>query len=839
MVTSSRRTSDTAVHPPSTAPQMANDDAEQPKGATPPSAPDPEQGTGPKPPGGPPDPSEALYQPKTFQFWSVLFCVFLGLFIVALDRTILGTATPQITRDFHSLGDIGWYGSAYQLTTAASQLLFGRIYTFYEAKRTFLVTVLIFEIGSAICGAAPSSIVFIIGRAIAGVGGAGIFSGVQVAMVYLVPLRKRPMFQGLFGMIFGTASVLGPLVGGAFTEGVSWRWCFYINLPIGAVATICLIFMLHLPKKKPMPATLLQQVARLDPLGTFFFVPSIVCLLIALEWGGSEYSWGSWRIILLLAVFAVLLFAFGAVQVLLPENATVPVRIIKNRSILAGAIYMIAIAGSMLLTVYYLPIWFQVVQGVSAFQSGVHTLPFVLSLVVASILSGIVTNKIGYYVPSMIISPSMLAIGQGLMSTFKVGESSSHWIGFQVIAGLGLGIGMQASTLAAQAVLPMKDIKMGIAIMFFAQQLGGGVFTSVGQNLLSSYLVSHLTDIPGLDPSQITSEGAGVANIDPKYQGQVRAVYNDAISRIFLCAMGIALIGVLAALCMEWKNIKKMGPPGPPGGKPPQNVVQEPKEKDAAPAGNQPLLPGHDSADDSDDIVALFKKDPLEKPMPRAEIFRMHGSPRSSREFISSKPSGCDHCEHCRLSRAITIAPSEQGSRLSRQSLVTPTGTPNPTALEEAARLAGIARDAVAQLEELTRPFSVMAQQSGMHSANRLSIESRPDAHRRRSVPTSDSSGRDPRRNSANRRPTVQDLVSNANRVSAQLERESRESTPVHTQPFPRLSESYPPSTSQQSNSPPADNDPPSTSQQPNSPPADNDPPSTSQQPNSPPTDNK
>ncbi|KAJ8105567.1 hypothetical protein ONZ43_g7378 [Nemania bipapillata] len=534
--------------------------------------PSPMQLSGPSGPSGPPGPmrtpddgAEERFQPKSFKFWSVIISIFLALFLVALDRTIIGTATPQITEEFHSLGDIGWYGSAYQLTTAASQLLFGRVYKFYEIKKTFLITVALFEIGSVICGAAPNSIVFIVGRAIAGLGGAGIFSGVTIIMITMVPLRKRPMFQGLFGTIFGLASVLGPLVGGALTDAATWRWCFYINLPIGAVAAIFLIFILKPSKYPHPPAPLWEHIRRLDPLGTFFFVPSIVTLLIALQWGGSTYAWSNWRIILLFVLFGVLFFAFGAVQVFLPKTATVPVRIIRRRSILAATIFMFALAGSFLMAIYYLPLWFQVVKGATATQSGVYTLPFVLSLVVASTLSGAFTQRFGYYVPAMIASPSLLAIGQGLMSTFRVDEPSSHWIGFQVIAGFGLGLGMQAASLAAQAVLPMPDVPIGIAIMFFAQQLGGGIFTSVGQNLLSTYLVSNL-NIPGLSPEQITSEGATdlVNSVAPQYQLTVKTVYNDAINQIFRCAMGVALVAVVAALFMEWKNVKKQpGGPGP------------------------------------------------------------------------------------------------------------------------------------------------------------------------------------------------------------------------------------------------------------------------------------
>ncbi|KAI0019540.1 major facilitator superfamily domain-containing protein [Xylariomycetidae sp. FL0641] len=778
---SSRVSSETAVQSSS----AMKDDVEKTGGAAPASppatasspgpgpGPAPGPGSGPGPGQGPGTNAEENYKPKSWKFWSIIISIFLALFLVALDRTIIGTATPQITEEFHSQGDIGWYGSAYQLTTAASQLLFGRVYRFYDVKITFLVSVAVFEIGSLVCGVAPSSITFIIGRAIAGLGSAGIFSGVQIIMIPMVPLRKRPMFQGLFGTVFGLASVLGPLVGGAFTDGATWRWCFYVNLPIGAVAAVCLIFMLHPPKRPTVKATIWEQVVRLDPLGTLCFVPSVVSLLIALQWGGSTYSWGSWRIILLLTVFAVLFVAFGAVQYFLPNSATVPLRVIRRRSILAGAIFMFALAGSMLMCIYYLPIWFQVVKGASAVQSGIYTLPFVLSLVTASIGSGIITGKIGYYVPAMIASPSIMAVGQGLMSTFTITENVSHWVGYQFLTGFGLGLGMQASVLAAQAVLPPPDIPTGIAIMFFSQQLGGGIFTSVGQNILSEYLVSHVSDIPGVDPKQVTTEGATdlVKSVPPEDVDLVKTIYNQAIRKIFLCAMGVALVAVVAALFMEWKNVKKTGPPGggPPGAKPAEG-------KDVESKGQQGRPNSATGSGSEEDAAAMFKRDPLEPPKPRTEIFRLNGTPRSSREIVTPPPKiGCDHCEHCRLSRAITIAPSEPASRLSRQSASSPnllTGTP-PAALEEAARLATIARDAMAQLEEfVTRPYSVTGQ---VGPSGRLSAEPRPETARRQSIGAPEIPGRHRRRSSVTRQPAIHELVQNAHRVSVQLERQEQE----------------------------------------------------------------
>lgn len=300
--------------------------------------------------------SEDLYKPKTLKFWLVLLSTFTSMFLVALDRTIISTAIPRITDDFKTQGDIGWYGSAYMLTTAAFQLLFGRIYSFYDLKWTFLISIVLFEVGSAICGSAPSSTVFIVGRAVAGLGSAGIMTGSIVTIIPLVPLHKRPMFQGMFGMVFGIASVAGPLVGGAFTEHATWRWCFYMNLPIGGLAMVFLYFF-EFPKTKSMDLPPRAKLIRLDPLGTIIFIPTIVSLLLALQWGGSTYPWGNWRIIVLFVCFAIGAVAFGTVQYKMPESASLPWHLIKQRTMALATCFITFLAGGMMILVYYIPLW--------------------------------------------------------------------------------------------------------------------------------------------------------------------------------------------------------------------------------------------------------------------------------------------------------------------------------------------------------------------------------------------------------------------------------------------------------------------------------------------------
>ncbi|KAK3991311.1 major facilitator superfamily domain-containing protein [Cladorrhinum sp. PSN332] len=547
----------------------------------------------PQEPGGP----EELYQPKSLKFWGTIACNFLALFLVALDRTIVATAVPRISDEFKALGDIGWYGSSYMLTTACAQLVFGRIYKHYDLKWAFLISIVVFEVGSTICGAAPNSHTFILGRAIAGLGSAGIFSGTLLALVPMVPLHKRPAFQSLFGIVFGLSSVLGPVVGGGFTGAQSsgWRWCFYINLPIGAVVLVVMTFWWNPPSGKHEPANFKTHVKRLDPLGIFFLLPGVVSLFIAFQWGGSTYDWSDWRIILLLVVFALCTVAFWLVQHFKPDTATVPGRVFKQRTVFFGTMFTFFISGSMLMLVYYLPIWFQTVKQVDPLKSGIYTLPLVLSLVISSIASGILCTKLGYYVPSMLAAPTIMSIGEGLLTTINSDTPSANWIAYQFLCGFGLGFGMQTSGLAIQAVLGKGDLPIGIALNMFVQQLGGAVFTSVGQTILTNLLVSQLSDIQGFNPRDIVKEGATMILEDasPELRARIIDAYEYACKHVFICAMALSFAALISAFGMEWINIKKgRGAPSQAQGPPPATVAATAPSVPASPNTRSGPIPG-------------------------------------------------------------------------------------------------------------------------------------------------------------------------------------------------------------------------------------------------------
>jgi MFS family permease len=344
---------------------------------------------------------------------------------------------------------------------------------------------------------------------------------------------------------------------------------FYINLPLGGLTILVVCFLLKLEEQKPKLANWKETVKHLDPLGTALFLPSITCLLLALEWGAADYPWSSPRLIALLIVFAVLLVAFVLWQYFTRNTtATVPARIIFQRSVAFGGVSQFCVGATMLTVSIYIPLWFQAIKGESAMQSGINTIPLVLSVVVGSIVSGGLVQRTGYYTPFMILGSCLMAVGTGLITTWNMGTSNSMWIGYQAIVGFGVGCTMQHPNIAVQTVLPRHDVPIGTAVLSLCQTLGGAVFTAVGQNLYIDKFSAGLEQIGGLDPHRVLGSGATdlAKGVSPAVRHRILEAYNVSLTQgTFFAAMIIACLAVPAALGMEWRSVKeKQGPPQKP-----------------------------------------------------------------------------------------------------------------------------------------------------------------------------------------------------------------------------------------------------------------------------------
>ncbi|WQF87717.1 Putative major facilitator superfamily, MFS transporter superfamily [Colletotrichum destructivum] len=492
--------------------------------------------------------------PKGIQLGLIVFALFCAVFIVAVSQTVLATAIPTITSVFNSSDDIAWYSTGEQITAVALQLPFGQAYSLFNNKWTFLASMVIYLAGSAVCGSAPTSVALIIGRAIQGIGMAGVFGGSFIVIARITPLRKRSLFAGLFGAAYAIASVIGPIIE-------------LVNLPIGAivfvVVTFCLPLSLCRTSTELKTMSPLQLAKKFDLPGTTLLLASLVCLMLALQWGGGEYPWSDARIITVLVVFVVTILPWMALQYFQGDDATVPLSIVNQRSVAASNLYLLFLNGAFGVFIFYLPVWFQSVQEDNAESSGLKQLALCISTAVGSIVAGGLVMAIGFYNPFVILGSMLVTAGSALLMTIKDDTPLGILIGAQILVGTGVGIGAEQANVAVQTVLPNDKIPKGTSLTLFTRLLGVALSVPIAQSVFQQELSKNLG---GSVAAKIYGDG-GTTQIKDNLQAifgpgtaEFRSALdkvNSSLTRNFLLAMILAAISFLFAILLEWKNVKK------------------------------------------------------------------------------------------------------------------------------------------------------------------------------------------------------------------------------------------------------------------------------------------
>ncbi len=491
-------------------------------------------------------------QPPVFSHREILTVfsgLMAGMLLAALDQTIVSTALPTIVGELGGLDHLSWVVTAYLLTTTVSTPLYGKLSDLYGRKLMFQAAIVIFLIGSVLCGVAQNLGQLIAFRGIQGIGGGGLMAMAFAIIGDVVSPRERGRYTGYLGAVFALASVAGPLLGGFFVDNLSWRWVFYVNVPIGIVALIVTSSVLQLP--------FTRRDHRIDFEGAALLVAGVSALLLALVWGGNEYEWGSTTIVGLLAASAALLAVFVAWEQR-AEEPILPLRLFRGRVFTIGVLLSFVVGASMFGAIVFLPLFLQAVTGASATNSGLLLLPLMAGLMTTSVGSGRVIARTGHYRRWPMAGMLTSGAGMGLLSTMDAETSRLESSLYMVVLGLGIGMVMQVLVLAMQNASEPRDMGVVTSSANFFRSLGGSmgisvfgaIFASLLSNKLGSFLPPGALDRAGFNPDSLSASPEQLQALPPDLLDPVTRALSEAITAVFAYSVPVLVVGFLLSLIL-------------------------------------------------------------------------------------------------------------------------------------------------------------------------------------------------------------------------------------------------------------------------------------------------
>ena len=487
----------------------------------------------------------------------VFVTIMLGMLLAALDQTIVGTALPTIVADLGGAAHMSWVATAYLLAETVATVLAGKFGDLFGRKVVFQLSTVVFITGSFLCGTATNMTLLVAWRAVQGIGAGGLMVTAMALIADVIPLRERGKYQGAMGAVFGVSTVVGPLLGGLFTDHLSWRWAFYVNVPIAIVVVIA--------AAKTIPVVRSASRVVIDYLGIALVAVGASALVLATSWGGTEYAWGSPVIIGLFAGGAVALALFCWVETRAAEPM-LPMRLFRNPVFTVCSMLSFIVGFAMLGAMVFLPSFLQYVDGDSATVAGVRTLPMVVGLLIASIFSGNVVSRTGRYRIFPIIGSLVMALGLFLLSLMGPDTSAVLSSLYMLVLGAGLGLCMQVLTIAVQNTVDYADLGTATSGVTFFRTLGGAFGTAVFGTIYTNALTPDLTAgiasavrTGAADPAVIASSAQSPQALHALPAAAAEPIVNayaDALQTVFMWTIPVALLGFVVSLFLKQVRLR-------------------------------------------------------------------------------------------------------------------------------------------------------------------------------------------------------------------------------------------------------------------------------------------